>query len=215
MEAWERRVEESESVLTDLDRAIGDGDHGVNMRRGMSAVTKGLAVFTPPDLPGHLRAISILLTSSVGGASGPLYGAYFLQASRAVANKSELGLIDLVALFEAGCQGVVQLGKATVGDKTMVDTLAAAAGSLRTAHGRRESLPEGLTACALAAGQAARGTVPMIARKGRASYLGERSAGVEDPGAASACLLVEALAQVVSHSFPIRTSTHPSSTVAL
>ena len=197
MVLFEERIKHSEVLLTELDRAIGDGDHGVNMRRGMKAVAEGLQKSPPPDVAGRLRAISELLTSSIGGASGPLYGAFFLHGSRAIPNKAELNLNDLVALVEAGCQGVVQLGKASVGDKTMVDTLAAAASALRAAASRRESLPVALSSGIQATSRAARGTTPMIARRGRASYLGERSIGFQDPGATSAHLLFEALAEAV------------------
>jgi dihydroxyacetone kinase-like protein len=204
-------IEQAEPFLTDLDRAIGDGDHGVNMRRGMKSVVSGLETFTPPDLSGHLRAISTLLTGSVGGASGPLYGAFFLQGSHSTLYKQELTLNDLTALVEGGCRGVVQLGKASVGDKTMVDTLVAAVGSLRTSCGRRASIPEALAACVEASRQAAEGTIPMIAKKGRASYLGERSAGFQDPGATSVYLLFESLAQALVSS----SSSNPSQQTVL
>lgn len=197
MVVFEERIKGSEPLLTELDRAIGDGDHGANMRRGMKAVVEGLRKSSPPDISGRLRAISELLTSSVGGASGPLYGAFFLHGSRAIPNKAELGLNELVTFVEAGCQGVVQLGKASIGDKTMVDTLASAAGALRSAAGRRESLPVALSSGIQATSRAARGTTPMLARRGRASYLGERSIGFQDPGATSAHLLFEALAEAV------------------
>jgi dihydroxyacetone kinase-like protein len=197
-----RNIDRSEKLLTDLDRAIGDGDHGVNMRRGMQAVIVALDEFTPPDLAGSLRSVSLVLTSSVGGASGALYGTFFLHASRAVLSKSDLSLLDLATLVEAGCQGVVQLGKAAVGDKTMVDTLSAAVASLRASCARRELLPQAVAACVRATRHASLGTIPMVAKKGRASYLGERSAGHQDPGAASAHLLFEALAEtLLSRSF--------------
>ena len=191
-------IREAEPLLTDLDSAIGDGDHGVNMRRGMNAVAEKLDALALADLSGQLRVISVTLMSSVGGASGPLYGAFFLQSSHATLHKLELGLGDLTSAMEAGYRGVVQLGKAAVGDKTMVDTLAAAVHSLRASCARYEALPEALKACRKAARLAAEGTRPMVARKGRASYIGERSAGTEDPGAASASLLFDALAEAVS-----------------
>jgi dihydroxyacetone kinase-like protein len=191
-------IREAEPLLTELDSAIGDGDHGVNMRRGMNSVSEKLDALELADLSGQLRTISTTLMSSVGGASGPLYGAFFLQSSHATQHKPELGLADLTSAMEAGYRGVVQLGKAAVGDKTMVDTLAAAVGSLRASCTHHEGLPEALKACRKAARLAAEGTTPMIARKGRASYLGERSAGVQDPGATSAALLFDSLARAVS-----------------
>jgi dihydroxyacetone kinase-like protein len=200
MNLFDQAVELSELYLTDLDRAIGDGDHGVNIHRGSRAVVARLNEFAPPDLPGHFRTISSTLTSSVGGASGPLYGAFFLHASRSALYRSELSLADLTVITEAGCQGVIQLGKAAVGDKTMVDTLHAAVMALRAACHRRESLPEAMAACVRATRDAVQRTKPMVARKGRASYLGERSIGFQDPGATSAHLLFESLARVLSSS---------------
>ena len=197
-------IREAEPVLTDLDSAIGDGDHGANMRRGMDAVAQKLDSLSFADLSGQLRIISTTLMSSVGGAAGPLYGAFFLQSSHATLHKADLGLSDLTAALEAGCRGVVQLGKAAIGDKTMVDTLTAAVSSLRASCTHHEPLVDALKACRKAALAAAEGTIPMIAKKGRASYLGERSAGTQDPGATSASLLFETLAQSVSSS-----SKHP------
>jgi phosphoenolpyruvate---glycerone phosphotransferase subunit DhaL len=207
-------IREAEPLLTDLDAAIGDGDHGVNMRRGMNAVVEKLDALALADLSGQLRVISMTLMSSVGGASGPLYGAFFLQSSHATLHKQELGLSDLAAAVEAGCRGVVQLGKASVGDKTMVDTLAAAVRSLRASCTHYEALPDALKACRKAAQLAATGTIPMIAKKGRASYIGERSAGTQDPGATSASLLFDSLAQVVSSLLP-PTPTHAPNRILL
>jgi dihydroxyacetone kinase-like protein len=198
MAIFAANIRDREAQLTELDSAIGDGDHGVNMRRGMNAVEEKLDALGLADLSGQLRVISTTLMSSVGGASGPLYGAFFLQSSHATLHKQDLGLGDLTSAMEAGCRGVVQLGKAAVGDKTMVDALVAAVRSLRASCTHYEALPEALKACRNAARQAAEGTIPMIARKGRASYLGERSAGVQDPGATSAALLFDSLAQAVS-----------------
>ena len=200
MNLFDRAVEDSELYLTDLDRAIGDGDHGVNIHRGSKAVVARLNEFEPPDLPGHFRTISSTLTTSVGGASGPLFGAFFLHASRSALYRSELSLADLTVITQAGCQGVIQLGKAAVGDKTMVDTLHAAVMALRAACHRRESLPDAMAACVRATRDAVQRTKPMIARKGRASYLGERSVGFQDPGATSAHLLFESLSRVFSSS---------------
>jgi phosphoenolpyruvate---glycerone phosphotransferase subunit DhaL len=191
-------IRESEPLLTKLDAAIGDADHGINMCRGMDAVEEKLGQLTLTDLSGQLRVISTTLLSSVGGASGPLYGAFFLQFSHTTVHQADLGLVELTSAVEAGCRGVVQLGKAAVGDKTMVDTLAAASRSLHSSCNHHESLPQALEACRKAAREAAEGTLPLVARKGRASYLGERSAGTQDPGATSAALLFESLARAVT-----------------
>jgi dihydroxyacetone kinase-like protein len=201
VEAWMRFFEDeigrAVPLLTELDRAIGDGDHGVNIYRGVKAVVSRLDEPVAPNLLIQFRTISAALTSSVGGASGPLYGAFFLQASQTVLQKAEVSLADFAALTDAGCQGVVKLGKASVGDKTMVDTLHAAVVSLRESCHRHLPLREGLHACALATCRAAEATKPLVAKKGRASYLGERSAGTQDPGATSAHLLFLSLAQAV------------------
>lgn len=198
-----------EAFLTGLDAAIGDGDHGVNMLRGMNAVSEKLGTLALADLSGQLRVISMTLLSSVGGASGPLYGAFFLQASHATLHKPELGLADLTSAMEAGYRGVVQLGKAAVGDKTMVDTLDAAVRSLRASCTHYEPLPAALKACQKAARLAAEGTIPMVARKGRASYIGERSAGTQDPGATSASLLFETLAAAAASPSTSRPTPNP------
>jgi dihydroxyacetone kinase-like protein len=198
MELFAANIESSKQLLTDLDAAIGDGDHGANMSRGMHAVSEKLDALALADLSGQMRVISTTLMSSVGGASGPLFGVFFLQSSHATQHKTDLGLADLTSAMEAGCRGVVQLGKAAVGDKTMVDTLTAAVNSLRASCTHHEALPEALKACRKAARLAAEGTIPMVAKKGRASYIGERSAGTQDPGATSAYLLFDALAQAIS-----------------
>jgi dihydroxyacetone kinase-like protein len=198
MEVFAMNIADAEPQLTELDCAIGDGDHGFNMRRGVHAVTDRLDELDLAHVSGQLRLISMTFMSSVGGASGPLYGAFFLESSHSTLHKTDLSLSDLTAALESGCRGVVQLGKAAVGDKTMVDSLAAAVVSLRASCGRHESFPEALENCRRAVLKAAEGTIPMIAKKGRASYLGARSAGVQDPGATSASLLFDALAEVVS-----------------
>jgi dihydroxyacetone kinase-like protein len=197
MALYTESIRESEQLLTDLDAAIGDGDHGANMRRGTTAVAQKLDSLVLADLSGQMRVISTALMSSVGGAAGPLYGAFFLQFSHAAVHKPELGLSELTVALEAGLRGVVQLGKAAVGDKTMVDTLTAALGSLHASSTRFESMPDALKTARQVARQAAEGTIPMVARKGRASYIGERSAGTQDPGATSAALLFESLSQSI------------------
>ncbi len=203
-------IEENEQLLTDLDAAIGDGDHGVNMSRGMNAVAEKLGALALADIAGQMRVISTTLMSSVGGASGPLYGAFFLQSAHATLHKPDLGLADLTSAVEAGYRGVVQLGKASVGDKTMVDTLAAVVGSLRASCNLHEALPEAIKACRKAARLAAERTIPMIAKKGCASYIGERSAGAQDPGATSASLLFDALCEAVSPLSPPLHTTVPN-----
>jgi dihydroxyacetone kinase-like protein len=200
VDLYAEAVAENEPRLTQLDAFIGDGDHGANMRRGMTAVAAAFEEMAPAQLAGQFRAISTVLIRSVGGAAGPLYGTFFLQAAQTTAYRSELSLADLAAVIDAGCRGVMHLGKAAAGDKTMVDTLAAAAASLQTSVARHESLPMALRNCREATRHAAIATTPMVARKGRASYLGERSAGYQDPGATSAALIFDALAAAVTES---------------
>jgi dihydroxyacetone kinase-like protein len=203
MEFLAADITEAEPWLTELDSAIGDADHGINMKRGMNAVREKLEQLSVVYPSGQLRIVSTTLMSAVGGASGPLYGAFFLQSSHHALNRADWGLSDLTAAMEAGYRGVVQLGKAAVGDKTMVDTLAAAVQSLRTSCTRHESLPLALENCHQAALKAAEDTAPMIARKGRASYLGERSAGTQDPGATSAVFIFDSLSRAVAATSPL------------
>lgn len=182
--------------LTQLDAAIGDGDHGVNLARGFDAVREALASRGGGDnLPPGRQLILAgkTLVSTVGGASGPLWGTALRRAGRALGEAPELDGARLADALDAALAGVVELGAAESGDKTMVDALRPAAAALRAAVECGAPLAEALEAAANAAADGARATVPMQARKGRASYLGERSIGHEDPGAASTALIVAAL----------------------
>lgn len=183
--------------LTDLDMAIGDGDHGINMARGFAKVAEKLAASADQGIGTLLKSVGMTLLSSVGGASGPLYGTFFLKAAQAVGDKSTLTLTDLAAFVEAGTQGVIDRGHARQGDKTMCDVWLPVSASLAAAIEAREMPARALKAAAVRAAEAAEATVPMQARKGRASYLNERSIGHKDPGAASSALMVQALAAVV------------------
>jgi phosphoenolpyruvate---glycerone phosphotransferase subunit DhaL len=184
-------VEEHHVELTTLDRAIGDGDHGEGMRRGFSAVVTKLDAGTPETPGAVLKLVATTLISTVGGASGPLYGTGFLRAATAVGNASALDAAAVRAALSAGRDGVVQRGKAEPGDKTMVDALTPA---VDAANAAGDDVPALLAAAAAAAEQGAADTEPLVARKGRASYLGERSAGHRDPGAQSSALLLRAVA---------------------
>jgi len=189
--------------LTALDSAIGDGDHGANMARGFAAVRAKLPELAGKDIGAVFKATAMTLISTVGGASGPLYGTFLLQAAGPASGKSVLLHPDLLASFDAGLKGVIHRGKAAVGDKTMVDALVPAIGALRQAQdgalhpGENDSIEAAVARAVQAARTGADATVPMVARKGRASYLGERSAGHLDPGAASSVLLFEALLRVM------------------
>jgi phosphoenolpyruvate---glycerone phosphotransferase subunit DhaL len=186
--------------LTQLDAAIGDGDHGVNLARGFRAVGEALAGGGADELPPGRQLILAgkTLVSTVGGASGPLWGTALRRAGRALGDAGEVDAAGLADAVDAALAGVVELGAAEPGDKTMVDALRPAAVALRAAVEAGEPLADALDAAARAAKDGARATVPMQARKGRASYLGERSIGHEDPGAASTALLVAALGRALT-----------------
>jgi dihydroxyacetone kinase-like protein len=181
--------------LTQLDAAIGDGDHGANMDRGFQAVVGKLAAMAAPDIGTIFKTVGMTLVSTVGGAAGPLYGTFFLQLATATAGKTALDLPDWAAALQAGVGGVIMRGKASVGEKTMVDALVPALDALKAAAADGADLPAALRRSATAAEQGMRGTIPLVARKGRASYLGERSVGHQDPGATSSHLLLQAAAE--------------------
>lgn len=180
--------------LTRLDAAIGDADHGTNMARGFRAVREKAVA---DDVSGLLKQAGMALIGTVGGAAGPLYGTLFLRMSQSTADRDGLALDDVRAALRAGLQGVVDRGKAQPGDKTMVDALVPAVEALDAAAARGDDASRALRAAAEAAERGAEATVPMQARKGRASYLGERSVGHQDPGATSAALLVRTLADTI------------------
>ncbi|WP_438355003.1 dihydroxyacetone kinase subunit DhaL [Microbacterium sp. CJ88] len=186
-------VTEHRDELTELDSAIGDADHGSNMARGMDAVVAKLEA-TPPATGGELgKTVGMTLVSTVGGASGPLYGTFFLRAGTAIGDAAPLDAAALGAALRAGVEGVVARGKAEPGDKTMIDALVPALDAWDAAASGGASVQEAADAAASAAASGRDATTPLVARKGRASYLGERSAGHVDPGATSATLLLDAL----------------------
>ncbi|HWJ86098.1 MAG TPA: dihydroxyacetone kinase subunit DhaL [Cellulomonas sp.] len=192
---WVRRsaatIAEHRDELVELDRQIGDGDHGENLDRGFRAVVAKLdALEEPPEQIGDvLKLVATTLMSTVGGAAGPLYGTAYLRAAKATAS-AELDSAGVVALIEAGLDGIVARGKATTGEKTMVDAWTPAAEAAVVAADAGGSPAEVLAAAAKAAAAGAEATIPLTATKGRASYLGERSAGHLDPGARSTALLL-------------------------
>ena len=189
-------VEAEATHLTQLDSAIGDGDHGVNMTRGFRAVVEAVDGSQPPGK--QLITAGKTLVSKVGGASGPLWGTALRRAGRAVGDAPALDGPVLADALDAALAGVVELGAAEPGDKTMVDALAPAVAALRAGVEDGADLGAAIAAAAAAAEEGARSTVPMQARKGRASYLGERSVGHQDPGAASSALLVRCLEVAVA-----------------
>ncbi|MGY4646005.1 dihydroxyacetone kinase subunit DhaL [Cellulomonas sp. URHB0016] len=200
---WVRRsaqaVAEHRDELVELDRQIGDGDHGENLNRGFTAVVAKLdALEEPPaEIGDVLKLVATTLMSTVGGAAGPLYGTAFLRAARATA-VPELDTDGVVALLEAALEGIVVRGKAHAGEKTMVDAWAPASEAAAVASGEGASPAQALAAAARAAADGARATIPLVATKGRASYLGERSAGHLDPGARSTELILQAAARAAA-----------------
>ena len=185
-------VAENKDLLTDLDAAIGDGDHGANMDRGMRAVLVALDD-TPPVTPAALfNKVGMTLVSTVGGASGPLFGTFFLRAGASFGDTAEISLAQLAAALRAGLEGIVARGKAEAGDKTMYDALAPAVEALDSAVSEGMDKADAVKLASVAAESGRDATTPMLARKGRASYLGERSVGHQDPGATTVALLMAA-----------------------
>jgi phosphoenolpyruvate---glycerone phosphotransferase subunit DhaL len=189
-------MEENRRRLTKLDSEIGDGDHGNNMHRGFQAALERLSDADPSTPADVLKAVSMALISKVGGAAGPLYGTAFLRASTALGGKEEVSAEDAAEALDAALGGIRQRGKAEVGDKTIVDALEPAAEAAKEAAGEG-SVAAILRAAADAAEEGAESTVPMTARRGRASYLGARAQGHQDPGATSTYLLLDAAARAL------------------
>ncbi|HYZ00835.1 MAG TPA: dihydroxyacetone kinase subunit DhaL [Candidatus Binatia bacterium] len=199
LETAAARIAEEAPELTALDAAIGDGDHGTNMDRGFKAVAdRVLSQDGEIPIDDLCKQTGMALLSTVGGAAGPLYGTWFLRFGTASAGKAELTLEDVETALAAAVEGVRQRGKAEPGDKTMVDALEPALEALQRCRADGASPGDALRAAADAAEEGSRATTPLVARKGRASYLGERSAGHQDPGATSSALLLRALAEVVA-----------------
>lgn len=194
VESFAATVQENKAYLTELDSSIGDADHGINIDRGMQAVVRKIDGLPDGDIGNLLKTVGMTLVSTVGGAGGPLYGTLFLQLGTKTAGKSELAAEDWAAALRAAVDGVQMRGKAEPGDKTMIDALVPARDAFEAALAGGASFEEALRQSAAAAEEGMRATIPLVARKGRASYLGERSAGHQDPGATSSHLLVQTAA---------------------
>jgi phosphoenolpyruvate---glycerone phosphotransferase subunit DhaL len=191
-----RLVEENADHLTHLDAAIGDADHGINLRRGLRAAVVMLEQ-ADPDTPGAvLSTVGRALISKTGGASGPLYGTAFRQAAKSLGEDADVSVVQVGAALQAALAGIQQLGAAAEGDKTMVDALSPAVAAYQAVVDAGGDIPDATRAAADAATRGLAATVDMQARKGRASYLGPRTVGHEDPGAASTVLILRALATV-------------------
>ena len=200
--AWLRRyaavIEEHRAELVRLDTAIGDGDHGTNMDRGMHKAMERVDGLEDGDIGATLKAVGMALVSSVGGAAGPLYGTLFLQMGTATAGADALDVAAMADARDAGVKGVQARGKAEPGDKTMVDALLPAVAALREAQSGEAGMKEALQRAASAAEEGMKATIPMEARKGRASYLGPRSVGHQDPGATSSYLLLRSADEAIA-----------------
>ena len=183
------KIIENKQYLTKLDSAIGDGDHGINMSRGFSEVKEELNNSDFSTKSDVIKKVAMTLISNVGGASGPLYGTAFLKASQVI--KEDVTLENVVEIGEAVVEGIKMRGKAELGDKTMLDTIIPSVNSLYESYEADLDLDEALEECLKAAEEGKESTIPLVAKKGRASYLGERSKGHKDPGATSSYMIIK------------------------
>lgn len=189
-------LKENKEYLTELDSAIGDADHGINMDRGFQAIMAKFPTFEGKDTGTILKTAGMALVSTVGGAGGPLYGTAFMQAGMVLAGKNEFTLEELIKALEAALKGVMNLGKSKPGEKTMIDAIAPAIEAMKKALVNGANPVQALEEATQAAEEGMKATIPMIAQKGRASYLGERSIGHQDPGATSSYLLFRTMLEV-------------------
>ena len=197
LEATAAVLKENKAYLTELDSAIGDADHGANMDRGFKKVMEKLPTMTDKDIGNIMKTTGMTLISSVGGASGPLYGTFFMRSGMATASKEELSDDDLYKMLKAGVDGIVQRGRAQLEDKTMFDAWSPALEAMQNAIADGQDVVGVLETAVSAAEQGMKATIPLQAKKGRASYLGERSIGHQDPGATSSYLMLNALLDAV------------------
>lgn len=196
VEGMAKKIEAEKEYLTELDNEIGDGDHGINLARGFAAVEKKLPFLSGGDIGALLKGVGMQLVSTVGGASGPLYGTAFMKAGMACKGLTEIDGPAFVKAMEAAVDGIKMRGKATEGEKTMLDALCPALKVMQDDVAAGKSLKEALQDAAQAAEKGVEYTKTIIATKGRASYLGERSLGHQDPGATSSLYLLQVLAEM-------------------
>ena len=189
---------ENRKYLTDMDSPIGDADHGNNMDRGYKAVLEKMPDPDIEDIGSILKAVAMALISKVGGAAGPLYGTMFLQASKPLMGKTSMSKEDLAEFFDNAVAGVKKRGRSDAGEKTMLDSLIPAQNAYRKSLDEGKKLEDSLSDAVIAAEEGMKSTIPMIAKKGRASYLGERSIGHQDPGATSSYMLLKALLEAAT-----------------
>lgn len=198
LERYAAVLAENKSYLTELDSAIGDADHGINMDRGFRKVMEKLPEFSDKDIGNILKSIGMLLMSSVGGASGPLYGTFFMRSGMALASKEQLDDEDFYEMLKTGVDGILQRGRPVLGDKTMYDAWHPALEAMRAALDNGDGTTDALKKALDAAEEGMKATIPMQAKKGRASYLGERSIGHQDPGATSSYLMLKTLYETLT-----------------
>lgn len=197
LQATAKRIEAEKAFLTELDNEIGDGDHGINLARGFAAVEQKLPTLADKDLGAILKGVGMALVSNVGGASGPLYGTAFMKAGGALKGETEADDEKLVAAFEAAVEGIKMRGKAHEGEKTMLDAQCPALKALKESLAAGKDIKAAMADAVEAAKTGVAYTKTIIATKGRASYLGERSIGHEDPGAVSSLMMLEEIAQAL------------------
>ena len=198
LESMCNTIEDEKEYLSELDGAIGDGDHGVNMAKCFREVKKKLAESSAEDVGALFNEVGMVVLNSVGGAMGALYGTFFLKLSQESAGKAEVSLSDLVAMFQTGEQGILDIGKANPGDKTLIDTLSPAVRAIETAEKEGKTLDGALADLEQAAKQGMDSTKGMLAKMGRASRLGERTIGHQDAGATSCYFILRSLASAIS-----------------
>ena len=191
-------IEDEKDYLSELDGAIGDGDHGVNMAKCFREVKKKLAESSAEDVGALFKEVGMVVLNSVGGAMGALYGTFFLKLSQESVGKAEVNLNDLVAIFQTGEQGILDIGKANLGDKTLIDTLSPAVRAIEAAEKEGKTLAAALADFEQAAKQGMESTKDMLAKMGRASRLGERTIGHQDAGATSCYFILRSLASAIS-----------------
>jgi dihydroxyacetone kinase-like protein len=197
LEGVAARIKEQRAYLTELDSPIGDADHGINMDRGFSAVVAKLPTVADKDIGTIFKTTGMTLVSTVGGASGPLYGTAFLRAGMALADRYELSEDDVVVALEAALEGIMTRGKAQRGEKTMLDAIGPGVDALKAARTRGADMVTAMRESVVAAEAGMQATIPMLATKGRASYLVQRSVGHQDPGATSAHLIATVLLEII------------------
>jgi dihydroxyacetone kinase-like protein len=191
------QIQMEKEFLTELDSAIGDGDHGINMARGFKEVEKKLPDLVGKDIGAILKSVGMTLVSTVGGASGPLYGTAFMKAGAAAGNATEMSGGEFIAALEAAIEGIQMRGKAQEGEKTMLDALIPALNAMKKSYGESSDFKTAFALGVAAAEEGVSHTKTIIATKGRASYLGERSLGHQDPGATSACLMLKVIGGLI------------------